>query len=103
MDQKAGDHCRAIQQTSVASLLMINIESRGFGLIHFIDMDRLFFNVVAGNLREAESDLSTAFPHAKPHVVAVIARGNARPWPAKQSTIFTGITTAALEMRCIVS
>jgi hypothetical protein len=34
---------------------MINIESRGFGLIHFIDMDQLFFNVVACSLREAES------------------------------------------------
>jgi hypothetical protein len=31
------------------------IESRGFGLIHFIDMDRLIFNVVAFKPAWAES------------------------------------------------
>jgi hypothetical protein len=59
---------------------MINVESRGFGLIHFIDMDRLIFNVVACNLREAEK--GTFRPHShtqKPFAVGVIARGKARP------------------------
>jgi hypothetical protein len=34
---------------------MVIVESRGFELINFIDMDRLIFNVVAFNLREVES------------------------------------------------
>jgi hypothetical protein len=67
---------------------MIIIESRGFGLIHFIDMDRLIFNVVACNLREAERvPFDRISTRKRPALWEEIARGKARPWPAKQSTI----------------
>jgi hypothetical protein len=56
---------------------MIIIESRGFGLIHFIDMDRLIFNgCVACNLRKPEK--RTFRPHFHTQKPLVVARDF--PW-----------------------
>jgi hypothetical protein len=67
---------------------MVIIESRGFGLIHLIDMDRLIFNVVAFNLCEAESvPFDRISTRESSMLWGLIARGKARPCPVKQPAI----------------
>lgn len=64
------------------------IESRGFGLIHFIDMDRLIFNVVAFKPAWAESVPFDRISKCKSSTLQdLIAHGTARTRPLKQSTI----------------
>jgi hypothetical protein len=67
---------------------MVIIESRGFGLIHLIDVDRLIFNVVAFNLSEAESVPFDCISTRESSMLwGLTALGKVRPCPVKQPAI----------------